>query len=46
MIAIIVALILILMNHVIDDITEHSLGYDTLIIDFCIGIGYLLYMFL
>ena len=46
MTAIMLALILILMNHVIDDITEHSLGYDTLIIDICIGVGYLLYMFL
>ncbi len=46
MTAIMLALILISINHIIDNITEHSLGYDTLIIDICIGIGYLLYMFL
>lgn len=42
MIALIIVLVLILLNHSL----KTYLGHDATAIDVCIGIGYILYMFL
>lgn len=46
MIAIFIAIGLIALNHTINDITYGELGYDVTVIDICIGIAYLLFVFL
>ena len=46
MITLIIAIILIALNHTINSITYGELGYDVTAIDICIGIGYLLFLFL
>lgn len=42
MIALIIALIIVFLNHVL----QEYIGHDSFVIDIYIGIGYLLYMFL
>lgn len=42
MIALIIALVIIFLNHVL----QEFIGHDAIVIDFCVGIGYILYMFL
>lgn len=46
MIAILIVIALISLNHTVDDITEGELGYDVTAVDICIGVGFILYMFL
>ena len=42
MIALIIALLIIFLNHVL----QEYIGHDSIVVDICVGIGYLLYMFL
>ena len=46
MIALFVVIGLVALNHTINDITDGELGYDVTVIDICIGIAYLLFVFL
>lgn len=42
MIALIIAFIIIFLNHVL----QEFIGHDTVAVDTCVAIGYILYMFL
>ena len=42
MIALIIALVIIFLNHVL----QEFIGHDAVVIDVCVGMGYILYMFL
>ena len=42
MIALIIALVIIFLNHIF----QEFIGHDAIVIDICVGIGYILYMFL